>query len=39
MSKEFAEWIQEVLIKNLFMEDIHLIQRPQDHIYKIETAN
>lgn len=39
MSKEFAEWIQEVLTKNLFMEDIHLIQRPQDCIYKIETAN
>lgn len=39
MSKDFAEWIKEVLTTNLFMEDIHIRQREQDNIYKIDTAN
>lgn len=38
MSKNFIEWIDEVLTNLFFMEDIHIRQNEQG-LYKIETAN
>lgn len=38
MSKDFANWIYEVLTNRFFMEDIHINQTEQD-IYRIDTAN
>lgn len=38
-SKEFAEWIYEVLVDKFFMEDIHIRHRNSDQMYRIESAN
>ena len=38
MSKDFAEWIVDILTNFFFMEDIHLHQTNQG-IYRIESAN
>ena len=38
MSKEFAEWIVQILVNDFFMEDIHIRQK-EDGVYRIETAN
>lgn len=38
MSKQFADWIKEILTYRFFMEDIHIHQTVQG-IYRIETAN
>lgn len=38
MSKEFADWIYNILTYNFFMEDIHICQNEQG-IYRIESAN
>ena len=38
MSKEFADWIYEILTNRFFMEDIHISQTEQG-IYRIDSAN
>ena len=38
MSKEFADWIVEILTNYFFMDDIHVRQN-EEGIYRIETAN
>lgn len=38
MSKEFADWIVEILTNHFFMDDIHVRQN-EEGIYRIETAN
>lgn len=38
MSKEFANWVVEILTNHFFMDDIHVRQN-EEGIYRIETAN
>ena len=39
MSKDFVDWLVDVLTNKMFLQDIHTRQNPETLLWTVETAN